>query len=136
DFDKVEEQGGWEGRAGEGIDVGAQRPLVSRAACEVPEHAGVEHTLGFALVVTDVEQHHSGRRTCSVSASTATEPPSARTSWAATAAPRSRRSSPRTTGADAGVIGAIVSSGPVAVTSTSSTPPCRRAPWAWPVIAR
>ena len=46
-----------------------------------------------------------GSVTCNVSPSTATEPPSVRTSRTATAAPRSRRSSPRTTGAEAGVIG-------------------------------
>src|SRR5689334_3860348 len=118
------------------LHVVTERHLVAGATREVPERPRLEQALGFELVVADVEQHHSGRRTCSVSSSTLTEPPSARTSNAATAAPRSRRSSPSTTGADAGVIGAIVNSGPAAVTSTSSTPPCRRAHCAWAVTAR
>ena len=47
----------------------------------------------------------------------------------ATAAPRSRRSSPSTTGAEAGVIGETRSSVPSATTSTCSRPPCRSAHW-------
>ena len=43
---------------------------------------------------------HAGRRTTSVSPSSSTEPPSARTRRTATAAPRSRSSSPSSTGPD------------------------------------
>src|SRR5919198_1984908 len=68
-----------------------------------------------------------GSTTCNVSPSTSTEPPSVRTRRTATAAPRSRRSSPRTTGAEAGVIGETSTRGPSTRTSTRSRPPCRNA---------
>ena len=50
-----------------------------------------------------------------------------RTTITATAAPRSRRSSPSTTGADEAVIGESVSVAPSTRSSTCSSPPCRSA---------
>src|SRR5262249_38594059 len=61
---------------------------------------------------------HWGRRTRMASPSIATEPPSASTSRTATAAPRSRRSSPSRTGPEYAVTGRIVNAGPSAVHST------------------
>src|SRR5207247_1115707 len=55
---------------------------------------------------------HSGSLTASVSPSTATDPPSARMTITATAAPRSRSSCPRTTGPEEGVTGEIASVAP------------------------
>src|SRR5207302_8063614 len=64
---------------------------------------------------------------CKVSPSTSTEPPSRRRRRTATAAPRSRRSSPRTTGAEDGVIGETRTPRPSSRTSTRSRPPWRSA---------
>src|SRR5512133_241449 len=66
---------------------------------------------------------HSGSLTVRVSPSSSSEPPSARTTRTATAAPRSRRSSPSTTGAEEFVTGEIVSVERSTRSSTSSRPP-------------
>ena len=63
---------------------------------------------------------HSGSVTVRVSPSSVTDPPSVRTTRTATAAPRSRRSSPSTTGADDLVTGVIVSIAPSTCNSTSA----------------
>src|SRR5207245_9664127 len=61
---------------------------------------------------------HSGRRTVRLSPSSSTEPPSARTARTATAAPRSRSSSPSSTGPAEGVTGEVLT-----VPPTPRTPP-------------
>src|SRR5439155_18988166 len=57
---------------------------------------------------------HSGRLTTTASPSIATEPPSSSTSRTATAAPRSRRSWPNSTGPEAAVTGLMVRLAPSA----------------------
>src|SRR5207237_1294307 len=114
--------------AQEGGGVPAQRVLVAGAAGDVAERAGLHALAGRLRVVVDVDEPLAhARRTVSSSPSTATLPPRACTTRTATAAPRSRRSSPSSTGADAGVTGEIASSGPWTLSSTSSKPPWRSA---------
>ena len=66
---------------------------------------------------------HSGSLTANVSPFTDTEPRRARMTITATAAPRSRSSSPSRTGPEDGVTGEIASVEPSTRSSTCSSPP-------------
>jgi thymidine kinase len=75
---------------------------------------------GATIVVGALDSYES---------STSTAPPRRSIRRTATAAPRSRSSLPRTTGAAESVTGVTSITGPRTTTPTSSSPPCRRVAW-------
>src|SRR5205814_2018495 len=111
--------------AREGLDVRPQRPLVARAAREVGVRAWVEPLPGDLLEVCDVDRLAHPRRIVSVSPSSSSDPPWARIAIPATAAPRSRSSSPSSTGAEDFVTGGSCRWAPRTSAAGSSSSPCR-----------